>query len=618
MKKQRTTYQFRQGILSAAVAVLTLLSGMLSAQGLLRDAGAPPLTRDQQHYLTYVTDNEINRELMFVTVDTEVLKSESFTFNPTPELRRFVQKEDRGSNKFGMRSWCGKMAGYGPGNGDVNMVINGNEVVGHFTVDSKIYALTPLGEGMHVFYRVMSEEAEPEDCFNPDKVKKANDPKDVVEPPKLLHEDILNQEQNSRSSGDCEVRVLIGFTNAARLQFTSILAELNNQINLANTAYNTANVGFNIELAMAYQVNYTESGELGDDLAAWRGTSDGDMDEVHTNRNLWKADQCALIVTGGGGLANLNTDFDKQFSVTGTSNFGVFTFHHELGHNMLCTHDLINTDEPGTAPYAGWGNPNGCFRTILAYPAACGGTGGCPRVNIFSRSVTTYSCGGTNYVIGGSNNRNRDRLVLSRNTVINHYNSLNNQVYSGDYTFGTQEAVHMAANNTAGYNSSSNGFELQNGSQGSFRAADYVTLGEGFWARQGTDFTAYIDFCPPVGQTPSEDYDGAPLASEDDSPEGYDAMPAPAEAGTGVTLTVIPNPFRDQAVMVAEVGRECMGSAVLYDMLGKPVAQVFGPQMLTPGTVQFQIPVQSLPAGIYILHLQAGDERIVQRIVRQN
>lgn len=619
MKKQKTIYRIRQGILSAAVAVLTMLSGTLSAQGLFRDAGEPPLTRDQQHYLSYITDNKINVDLKFVTVDTEILKSESFSFNSTPEVRHYVQKEDRGSNTFGMRSWCGKVAGYGPGDGDVNMVINGDDVVGHFTVDSKIYALRPLGEGIHVFYRVMSEEADPEDCYDKEAMERYRSEKKSTELPPLLHEDILGQEESFRASGDCEIRVLIGYTNAARQQYPSMLAELNNLINLANTAFNTANVGFNIELAMAYQVNYTESGSLSTDLSLWQGTSDGVMDEVHANRALWRADQCALIVAGSGGIApSLNTVFEDQFSVTGTNFFDIFTFHHELGHNMACTHDLINTDQPGTAPYAGWGNPEGCFRTVLAYPAACGGNGTCSRVNIFSRSITTYSCGGTNYAIGGSNNRNRDRLVLSRNTVINHFTSLNNQVYGADYIFANQEAVHMAANNTAGYNSSSNGFELRSGSQGSFRAADYVTLGEGFWARQGTDFHAYIDFCPPIGQTPSEDYIGDPLASADDIPEVYADMPAPAEIEGAVSLIVMPNPFRDQAVMITEVSKECMGSAVLYDMLGKPVAQIFGPQMLMPGTAQFQIPVHSLPAGIYMLHLQAGDERIVQKIIRQN
>ncbi len=620
MKEQRSTYLHRQFTLLSAVALLMLsVSGVLPAQGLLSDAGEPPLTRDQEHYLTHVTENKINTDIRFVYVDTDVLKSESFTFNPSPELRHYVQKEDRGSNKFGMRSWCGKMAGFGPGSGDVNMVINGENVVGHFTAENEIYALSPLGEGLHVFYRVMSDEVEPEDCFDSDALKEDKDPKTPKDPPQLLHEDILNQEEDSRASGDCEIRVLIGFTNAARLSFPSILAELNNLINIANTAYNTANVGFNIELAMAYQVDYTESGSLSTDLSLWQGTSDGVMDEVHVNRGLWRADQCALIVTGDGGVApSLNPVFEDQFSVTGTGNFNVFTFHHELGHNMGCTHDLLNTVQTGTAPYAGWGNPQGCFRTVMAYPAACGGTGGCPRVNIFSRSITTFSCGGTNYAIGGSNNRNRDRLVLSRNTVINFFTSLDNQVYQGNYVFGNQEAVHMAANNTAGYNSSNNGFELQNNSQGSFRAADYVTLGEGFWARQGTDFRAYIDFCPPVGQTPSEDYIGDPLASADDIPEVYADMPAPAELEGGISLTVIPNPFRDQAVMVAEIDKECIGTATLYDMLGKPVAQVFGPTMLMPGTVQFQLPVQQLPAGIYMLSMDAGDQRVVKRIVRQN
>ena len=146
----------------------------------------------------------------------------------------------------------------------------------------------------------------------------------------------------------------------------------------------------------------------------------------------------------------------------------------------------------------------GCFRTVMAYSAACG-VGSCTRHNVFSDNNGTWSCGGSTYAKGTINNRNTDRLTLSDGTIVDHRTVPNNASYSGDYNWSAREAVHFAANQTLTYSSASNKFEFFNGSEGSFRASDRVTLGEGFHARSGSSFRAYLESCTPLFSDPPEE-----------------------------------------------------------------------------------------------------------------
>lgn len=587
----------------------------VGAQSLFTDMGQPVLDREQEHYLKTITDNPINYSPRFVSVNFEALEGQSFFFEPNREESYTVVKNDRGEQYGSLVSWCGSIFTDEEA-GDVNMVINGDELVGHFAIGTTYYGLTPLGKGVHVFYSIDAGSPVTEECMHANDLDYDYVPnKDYLEGA----DDIYPEEGGAKATGECKIRVLVGYTGAAEGQFTSILAELVNLVNLANASYDNAQVGFNIELAVALQVSYTESGDLGTDLSRWRATSDGFMDDIHTDRTRWRADMCALIVTGGGGIAYLSLDYEDTFSVTGTGNFGVFTFHHELGHNMLCTHDLVNTDQPGTAPYAGYGEPTiGCFRTIMAYQQACG-TGACTRVNVWSRSVGTYNCNGTNYAKGGTNNRNRDRLVLSRGTINGHHTIADNPSYSGDYNWFDEEAIHFAGQQTCTYSASgSNQWDMFSGSEGSFRASESVTLGEGFWARSGSTFTAYLESCSTVTDEIA--------ANTDPDPDNQDSGSLPTEADTESSsggevihdLEVFPNPFKEMTTVRFHTHGTERITISMNDMLGREVMVIANASEFQEGTHTMEIPTNALPSGIYLLTIRAGEDILVKRVVKSD
>lgn len=60
-----------------------------------------------------------------------------------------------------------------------------------------------------------------------------------------------------------------------------------------------------------------------------------------------------------------------------------YSFAHELGHNLGAAHDINNVDNEGRDPFShGYQEPEGQFRTIMAYVNGC--QGDCPRIGHFS------------------------------------------------------------------------------------------------------------------------------------------------------------------------------------------------------------------------------------------
>jgi len=576
----------------------------LQAQDLIKHLGyTPPLDEKQQHYLRTITQNPINENIQFVEINMEALRGEELTFNPRPTEKYEVYKVERGKSTHSFTSWCGKILGYENGGGDINMVRAGEELVGHFTVDHMIYAVTHIGDGLHVLYEVNAAAPTAEDCYDHDHDHSAENER--YKRPKITHPDYVNNLSEEKFTGDCKIRVLVGFTPEAEALYTSILTQINNLFNTANTAFDFGEVNFNIELATAYRVDYTSTGSNSVDLDLWRGTSDGFMDEVHALRGLWQADQCALITPTGGGRAYLDLAYQNQFSLTGTPNFNNYTFHHELGHNMLCTHDVVNTTEPGTIPYAGWGDPQGCFRTIMAYQAACG-TGSCSVANIYSRSIDTYNCGGIDKPIGNLFLRNADRLFLSRNSVINHEVSPTNAFYTGNYILTENESVHMASNITFAYTGVFNNlFTLQSGSEGSFRATEVVTLGPGFRANEGSFFEAYLNNCFNASG------DSAKRAEE---AEGSDQSQKNSHALADVS--VFPNPFQQRVTVEFTTHYYGRVSIEMYDMLGQMTIQVLDNPNLAPGVHQMEVNTANIPSGVYSIAVNADGERVVKKVVK--
>jgi hypothetical protein len=340
---------------------------------------------------------------------------------------------------------------------------------------------------------------------------------------------------------------------------------------------------------------------------------------VHFLRGLWRADQCALIVPGDGGVAYVDLDYGSQFSVTGSLTFAGYTFHHELGHNMLCTHDVVNTTEPGTPPYAGYGHPSGCFRTIMAYPAACGtGPGTCQRANRYSSSFRTYFCDEEFLDLGNDDARNESRLILSESTVMNHEVAPTDAFYFTSYNATANEAIHISSNNSLTYSGLLGGtFTFFDGSEGSFRADNLVTLGPGFRANLGSVFEAHLGACPQASSVSEHGGD------QDDQVDGhlpYSTNHTHTDHGTiresAESVNVFPNPFNHDLTVEFTTNEFERVSLEVYNMMGQKVLDVLNKPNLAPGLHRIMVDTADLPSGMYTIVIVKGGNRELSKVIK--
>jgi hypothetical protein len=158
----------------------------------------------------------------------------------------------------------------------------------------------------------------------------------------------------------------------------AMLALINLAVDESNAAYEASDIATRLRLVHVAQVNYSESGNFSTDLSRLRGTTDGNMDEVHALRNTHGADLVSLIVnnTQYCGIAYLMTNLSTNFNTSGFSVVsricaaGNLSFAHELGHNMGSTHDHDNASSSLYAHSFGHrfsGQGGGQYRTVMAY-----------------------------------------------------------------------------------------------------------------------------------------------------------------------------------------------------------------------------------------------------------
>ncbi|MCY0968818.1 zinc-dependent metalloprotease [Chryseobacterium wangxinyae] len=252
----------------------------------------------------------------------------------------------------------------------------------------------------------------------------------------ILNESSLSQKVNANICLDntpvcaaTTIDVLVVYTSAARLSWGGI-AQSNSMIATAITNFNTAllNSGVSnvtINLVYAGEILYTETGNLNTDLASFRNSNDGIMDDVHTLRSTYGADLCALVTstpTNTCGLGYLNSN-PTNYSANSAFTVSIYscvvsnyTLAHEMGHNMGLNHDWYVSQSTApcehqhgysnqTAVTLGTSSTNSQrWRTIMAYNDECAAAGiGCSRINRWANPNVNYNSEPTGIAIGNPN-----------------------------------------------------------------------------------------------------------------------------------------------------------------------------------------------------------------------
>lgn len=575
------------------------------AQGLMNYESRATLDEKQNYYLQMAQREATSAKIDVATVDFDLLRSAGFTFNlPDGQAVEIIKKEEEDLDSK-RQFFLGEVAGM---EGDAHFIQKGEMLTGHIQINEKIYSIRPLGGNKHAVIEV--DQGQFDACANSPSERTSNDrgvtPEEIE---RQLPQEWRNEGDTSdaRSAGNCRVRVLVAYTNAVDAALADPLSTINLAIQLTNTGYANSGISHRLELARAYETNYTEHSDQYTNRNRFRINGDGYMDEVHNERARWRADMCHLLTNNGSGVAYINNSFSRTFAVTNYTYINGYTFGHEIGHNHLARHDPTADGTPGI--YRGYGHPSGYFRTVMAYGTACG-TNPCTRVNEYSGPNNYYYHPGTAswYVTGNATQNNVLAHNVSGGVIADHYTSYVNATYTST-TVHNDEAIHAAASLTIQNNVASPNFIYQNGSEGSFKASNRVTLNPGFRARSGSSFRAYLENCTPlrlageetVAETPEENYNHA----------GEETL----FSATDYSLTAYPNPFQGQATIEYTVPENAKVNLYVRNTLGQVVNTLFTGEDKMAGVYKTSLNAGNLAQGVYYLVLETENERLVEKIV---
>lgn len=213
------------------------------------------------------------------------------------------------------------------------------------------------------------------------------------------------------------IDVMIVFTTSVKNQWGG-LSQSNSQCativtNFNNSLVNSGVVNVSLNLVYSGEVLYTESGNINTDLSRLRSQTDGFMDELHTTRNTYAADLCALITSTPTNTCGLGYVQSNPNNYNDTSAFtvtirgcavGNYTVAHEMGHNMGLNHDwYVSSSTTPCEHHHGYINQNAImqgtsspnssrWRTIMAYTDQCSDAGiSCPKINRWSNPNLMYN-----------------------------------------------------------------------------------------------------------------------------------------------------------------------------------------------------------------------------------
>jgi len=318
-------------------------------------------------------------------------------------------------NGSGSYTWIGHLNGIEQS--QVTLVVKDEVMSGNITLSDVFYQVRYKGDGVHAIYRI------DQSAFPSEKRPISID---------TSHERTF-PEATMADDGSF-IDVLVVYTGAA-LAAAGGTTAMETLIDLAvtetNTGYTNSNITHRVNLVHTAEVSYNESGfNWSTTLYRLRSTVDGYMDNAHTLRDTYSADEVVLIVnnTGYCGIGYLNSVASTAFSVVSRiCAAGYYSFAHEMGHNMSARHDWY-VDDTTNSPYSynhAYVAPAKNWRTIMAYSNDCSG---CTRLNYWSNPGVTY--GGVPMGVAEGTSTSCSQGVSAPNCDADNHKTLNNTAYT--------------------------------------------------------------------------------------------------------------------------------------------------------------------------------------------
>lgn len=291
---------------------------------------------------------------------------------------------------------------YGQSHNAVTLVVRDNVMVAHFNQEKTRFEIKYRGNGTHSIHQFAADSESADDCL-------------TLEPPHPRSDEPIDSGMALASVP--VIDMLVAYTPGARASVggtTAMKALIQMGIADSNRAFQSSGVALAARLVGTMELRQNDTGNFDRDLTRLQ-RRDGFWDEIHAARAQVGADQVTVVGVypnnNVNGIGYIKAAADSAFTVVKASAFGVYSFTHELGHNVGLNH----TD--------GMESSGGRFRTIMAY-------GSYPRILRFSNPQLAY-----NNVWTGSSSHNSARIL---NSYANYTASLVTArvpMRSGDYVY---------------------------------------------------------------------------------------------------------------------------------------------------------------------------------------
>ncbi len=581
-------------------------------------------TAQEKYFRALVGREKSAADYQFFKVHKEQLsRDDHFILNLPGEKELPILSYEIEEKEDGRILWKGSSA---DGLTIAKFIINGDMVTGNIHTPEQIYKLRPLSGELHLLLP---------DTYSPDKDcgYGAFIPSKITNQRTQIHNPAPDDiEPHAKAFNECKVRLMVVYTNAVDDESPNVADLIELEIDNFNDINANSNVDFQVELARSMEVNYTETNEelQHPDVASWDVSkdlyriwhpSDGWLDNVHTERNLYDADMVIFMVNdlpGYGGLAfNVGVNAADAFCTMVWDN-GNNTFTHEFGHLVGMWHNPENSPGPSSSvvPFDyGYGHywtgagPN--FRTVMSYGNPCGASG-CPRIMYWSNPDLDW--GPNNIALGTATRDNARVAVEQQNTIAGFQGTVNNKsVFSNTYV-RNRESGYIQAHSTI--TTSGNTVRFYNGSSGRYRAGDAITFEPGFRAYYGSTFRASIGDCNSTLSLQVAD-------KEEETPTqeiAVEALEQPEAETTPASLVgqgfqIYPNPVIQKATIRYEVADQGDVEIHLFDLNNRLLKTIVQTPDVQKGVYTTELDSGDLPAGVYLVRLVIGGELQTKRIM---
>ncbi|MEL7122800.1 MAG: zinc-dependent metalloprotease [Bacteroidota bacterium] len=594
----------------------------------LTEVKNPQIDSIQMSYYERMGGFEKSTHMMsFYQVNPDILKSNKDLTLGIPELKNMdIYLYEMKELDHGRFIWKGKSK---DGLTTAKFVVNGDLITGNIQTTDHILQLRPLTKGLHVLKHAHMDEDH--HCGYHDAMMPAKGmTKSKNRPFNPAPDDLADLSKSY--SGECKVRLMVVYTNAVDAAHPNIADLVELEIDNFNEINSNSNVDFRVELARSVEVNYTEtnqelqhpdvsSWDISRDLYRLWHPSDGWMDDIHDQRNLYDADMVVFMVDrlpGYGGLAfNVGVDQSDAFCIMRYDN-GNHTFTHEFGHLIGMWHNTENSPGPSSSvvPFSyGYGHywtgigPN--FRTVMSYSSPCG-TSGCPRITYWSNPNLDY---GPYNIALGTSTKNNARVAREQQAVIAGFQStITNKNVFLSHNVRIRETGNIIANSSI--STDNNTIRYYNGSSGTYKAPDLISFKPGFRAYSGSTFRAKIENCSAVSSFVGSDEPITAAAQSQEETATSLASPSTTTSAAGsIDLLVSPNPVKSTAMVSFSITKESYVELSLYDLSNRKLKTLISQNNLPIGPHQVALNTNDLPSGVYLARLIVGNEMQTKRVI---